>query len=390
MRKAATMAFYHLLQVFRDPKGLALMLLMPMILIGILGAALNGLMSGGKIDPFDVLVVDADQAVSLPHPGAAPLRFGQILVEEVLGGDGVREMLRIAERPDREEARAAVMAGEAVAAIYIPPDLTREALAGKAAQIEVIIDPGRRDLAAIVVQIVGSFTDALTSMALANSLLPPGSAIGESAAFPHIEEIPSGVKPVSAMQYYAAAMAIMFMVMGALSRASNILTERQSGTLSRVLTSPTSRATLLAGLIASTVTILFSQFIILLMGTRWLFGVYWGPLLPVLALGLAFTVAAAGCGIAAAGLLKDPKAAEAAVGVVGNLFGALTGTMFPLWLFPDTMKLIARAIPNYWALQGFLDQMAGAGPSVVWAPVSILLLMGIGTGALGSWRLAAK
>lgn len=389
MRKVAMITFYNLLQIARDLKTLTMMLLMPLILIGILGAALSGMMTAGKIKPFDVLVVNGDEPVTLPAPGMVPLHFGQILLDDVLGSDGVREILLVQERSDAAQARADVAAGKAVALIYVPPDLTRDVMAGKATQIEVITDPGRRDLAEIVVQIVGSFTDGLTASALANSHLPPGEAMRQ-AVVPRMEEVPSGVKPVAAMQYYAAAMAIMFMMMGALGRASNILAERQNGTLSRMLTSPTSQVVVLSGQIASTVVIVYGQFLILFAGTHWLFGVDWGPLVPVLAIGLAFSVAASGCGLASAGLLKDPKAADAAMGVMGNLFAALSGAMFPLFLFPDTMKAIARGIPNYWALQGFLDQMSGVGMAAAWTPVTILLLMGIGIGALGSWRMAVR
>lgn len=64
--------------------------------------------------------------------------------------------------------------------------------------------------------------------------------------------------------------------------------------------------------------------------------------------------------------------------------------MFPLYIFPEGLLKVARFVPNYWALQGFLDQMAGMGVQHAWLPVTILCITGLATGALGAWRLATR
>jgi len=104
---------------------------------------------------------------------------------------------------------------------------------------------------------------------------------------------------------------------------------------------------------------MLTQFAIPMVGTRLLYQVDWGPWPHALLLGNAFSVAAAGIGTAAAGFFPQPRTADAAIGKVGMLFGALSGAMMPLYLFPDGLRAVARFIPNYWALQGFLDRPSG-------------------------------
>lgn len=411
MRKVLAIALNGLARTARDKRALALFLLMPMMLIGILGAALKGMLSGGRINPFEVIVVNADAPARPPvasgTPAFAPARFptfhfGKILAEEILTGDRVREVMRVAPATDLEKAKSDVSAGKAAAVVYVPPTFTADALAGRPATVQVFSDPGRPVQADIVSQVVRSFTDSVASGALlgriqgldgARKFQTEGSAGSEALdprGAPRLTEVPSGARPVSAIQYYSAAMAIMFMVMTALARAKDIMRERQEGTLFRMLVSPTSRATVLAGQILGSVALVLAQFIVLMLGTRFLFGVYWGAWLPALLLGAAFALAAAGIGTAAAGLLNDPRSADASIGLVGNIFGALSGGMFPIYIFPEGLKLVAKFIPNYWALQGFLDQMAGVGLSSLWLPVAVLVAMGMATGGIGAWRLASK
>lgn len=402
MRKVLVIAVGALTRTARDKKTLLLLLAMPMILIGILGQALQGLMSEPAMKPFDVLILNADVAARPPLPEGAPrelaeqlpsYHFGRILADDVLRSEQAGRILKVTDASSLTEARAMVASAKVSALVYVPDSFTADVLAGRPASVQVITDAGRPTQAEIVRQIVSVFTEEIAAGRLAAVALGPERAAlmtadAARAAAATVKEAPSSLKAVSALQYYAAAMGIMFMVMTALGRAKDLIQERQDGTLYRMLTSPTSKGAILAGQALGTLVVVMAQFLTLLAGTRLIYGVYWGPVLPVLVIGFAFCVAAAGIGTATAAILNDPRAADAAVGVVGNLFAALSGSMFPLWGFPETMKLIAKFTPNYWALQAFVDQMSGAGTARLWLPLLILMTLGLVSGALGTWRLA--
>jgi len=371
-----------LLRLFRDRTALLVFLLLPVLLIGILGASLGSLMDGRDLGPFDVIVVGADQP------------FGRILVNEVLASDRVAAILRTAAAADLDEARAAVLRGEAVAVIHLPATFSADVLEGRSPAIDLYADPGRPIEAAIVERIVQAFADEVSTVGLTSRFVGWADAQRLAAVIeaglPEVTEVAAGARPVSAIQYYAAAMAVMFMVMTAFSRARAILKERDDGTLTRIVVSPTSKAAVIAGQILGIIVVLFAQFVILMLTTRLLYQVDWGSGWGALLIGTAFSAAAAGIGTAAAGLFTDARAVDAATTAVGLVFGSLSGSMIPLYQFPDGLKLVAHFIPNYWALQGFLDQMAGLGSGYLWLPVALLIAIGTAAAGVGAWRLASR
>ena len=411
MRKILAIAGISVIRIARDKKALLMLLAMPMILIGILGMALKDLWSDAGINPFAVTVVNADQAAKPPLPAGAPaalaaqlptLQFGKVLAEDVMQSDQVKKIIKAQTSTDLDQAKADLMAGKTYAVVYVPPTFTADALAGKAAKVQVFTDAGHSTEANITRQVVASFTDGLTSQLLSQRNMSPEQLAEVSASAsadlakeaqaqaPKLKTVPSGTRSVSAMQYYAAAMAVMFMMMTALGRSATIIEDRQNGTLLRILTTPTARATVIAGQILGTLAVVVLQMALLFLGTRYLYGVIWGDWLHVGLLGLSFAIAASGVGTAVGGLLNDPKAADASVGLVGNLFGALSGAMFPLYIFPDALKLVAKVIPNYWALTGFLDQMSGVGGAHFATSTGVLIAIGLVAGAIGTWRLAGR
>lgn len=410
MRKVLAIALNSLRLTARDRKALLVTLVMPMLLIGILGQALKGMMGDGEFNPFTVVIVNRDEAAKPLVPPGTPaaviaqlptLDFGKILVDEVFGSDRAKAVIKVRQMADTERALDELRATRIGVVVEVPPGFTAAVLAGERPAVRVWGDAGKPTQSEIVRQIVLSFTESLTSGMLAQRLAPAeelarAQASGRSAAeaalsnLPAVKEIASGARSVSAMQYYAAAMAIMFMLMTAIARAANLLEERRTGTLARMLVSPTPRSAIIAGQMLGNLVILLAQFGLLVLGTHFLYGVYWGDWGPALILGIAFALAAAGVGAAATGIFDDPKAADVAVGIVGNIFAALSGGMFPLYLFPDALRAIAKLIPNYWALQGFLDLMSGVSVNGLPTTLAILLGIAIATGSLGVWRLATK
>lgn len=371
----------------RDRKVLILFLLMPLMLIGILGVSLKEAMTLGKIEPFAVILVNADQPAQMG--GMVSIHLGQVLADEAFGSERAKEIITLSTSTDLAAARQQVADGRAVAVVHVPGSFSADILGGKRAAIQLFTDPAHPTQVDILEQIVGSFTDQVTANAVAVALMGPGQVDGR-IDLPTILERQSGNRQVGAMSYYAAGMAVMYMLMSAVQRAKTILQDRESGVLARVMISPTPTWVVLAGQSLSTAVLIAIQFLLLLLGSTLLYGVDWGPWLPVMLIGLAFAVAAAGLSTGMAAIFRDPKAADAGVGLLGMVFGALSGSMFPLWMFPDALMNIARFVPNYWALQGFLDQMAGLGLSYAWLPVSILCIIGLTTGALGAWRLATR
>lgn len=195
---------------------------------------------------------------------------------------------------------------------------------------------------------------------------------------------------VSGLQYYAAAMALLFILTGTIQRGGTLLEERRSGTLQRMLTAPVARGEVLAGQALGSAVLALAQCALLMAGTRLVFGVTWGTWYGALLLGGSFSLAAAGIGTALAGMLKDRKAMDIASGAISNLLGLLSGALIPLSAFPAWLKTVAHFTPNYWAMEGLLDQMASVDAPRLWLPVAVLGCIALVTGAFGTWRMAAR
>ncbi|HYG58132.1 MAG TPA: ABC transporter permease [Symbiobacteriaceae bacterium] len=385
MRKILAIAWASLLRMGRDRTALLMFLVMPMILIGILGVSLGGLMSAGRINPFTVIVVNEDQPA---RAQSVTLDAGKILLEEFFGSERLGQIVTVEHSTDLAGAKEAVLNGKAVAAIHVPRTFSADILAGRQGAVGLFTDPGMPTQAGIINQVLHAFTDHVTANALYGLLLHGAPA--SEVALPEIREVQAGTRTVKAVQYYAAAMAVMFMLMSAVQRAGTILQDRENGTLARILVSPTPKWMVLTGQTLATAFLVACQFLVLLVGSTLIYRVYWGAWLPVLLIGFAFAVASAGLSTGMAAIFREPKSADAAIGLVSMVFGALSGSMLPLYTFPDALLKVAKVIPNYWALQGLLDQMAGVGAQYAWLPVSILCIIGIVAGALGSWRLANR
>ena len=125
-----------------------------------------------------------------------------------------------------------------------------------------------------------------------------------------------------------------------------------------------------------------------MVATSLLFGVDWGSLPLALLVLLLFSLVAFGAAILLGTLLENEGAAAGAGIGFGLVLAALGGSMFPLELFPDTMRSISRLTPHAWAYEALADvQRRGAGLVEVLPELGVLAAMAALLVALGSWSL---
>lgn len=193
------------------------------------------------------------------------------------------------------------------------------------------------------------------------------------------------------MQYYAAAMAAMFLLFNVINGAKSIINERETETLARLMSSPTSKLSILAGKFLGNLYFVIAQFTIFLVVTSLLFHVNWGGnILQTGLIGLAYSIAVSGLAMLFAAIMKSSKTADTVGGVGVQVFSILGGSMIPLTIFPKTMQMVANIAPNKWALSSFIDIMAGTTWNTLTTPMIVLLLIGIVSIMLGTWRLQVK
>ncbi len=156
-----------------------------------------------------------------------------------------------------------------------------------------------------------------------------------------------------------------------------ILNERDSRTLDRLLASPVSMIQFLLSKMVRCFLLCGSIQMVLLLASSFLVGVRWGDLSL-----LALVIAA--CALSVTGLLafiyclaKTKEQAYSSSSGIVVIFGLLGGSFFPFEDFPPLLQAIAQFVPNHWAILA-LHTVAYAQPGVsVVKPVAILSAIGL-------------
>ncbi len=153
--------------------------------------------------------------------------------------------------------------------------------------------------------------------------------------------------------------------------------ERQKGTLRRLLTTPTRRATFLLGTILGQVVTALAQMLLLVGFGIAVMHLNWGHSPAALALILvASALAAAALGTLLGALARSEGQAGGLSWLLGMLMALLGGCWYPAELFPQFVRTAAKILPTTWAMQGMLDiVLRGQGLAGVLLPAGVLLGM---------------
>lgn len=151
--------------------------------------------------------------------------------------------------------------------------------------------------------------------------------------------------------------------------------ERQQGTLRRILTTPTSKATYLFGTIAGQVFMALIQMSLLVLFGVFVMGLGWGRDLPALFVILLCAALAAGAiGTAMGTFVKTEGQASGLSIMAGMVMALMGGCWYPLELFPAAVQNIVKILPTTWAMQGMLDLVLRNGGLVEILPEAGVLL----------------
>lgn len=132
--------------------------------------------------------------------------------------------------------------------------------------------------------------------------------------------------------------------------------ERRSGTLRRLLTTPTGRATFLLGTVGGQVLVAIVQMALLVTFGIFVMRLPWASAPGALALIVVTACLAAGAiGTAMGAFVKTASQANGLSIMMGMTMALLGGCWYPLELFPPFIQQIVKILPTTWAMQGMLD-----------------------------------
>ena len=164
--------------------------------------------------------------------------------------------------------------------------------------------------------------------------------------------------------------------------------ERATGTLRRLLTTPTRKATYLLGTLLAAVFWALVQMLLLVLFGIFVMKLNWGHSPAALAVILtASALAASAIGVAMGAFVKTEGQANGLSIMLGMVMALLGGCWYPLELFPAVVQQAVKVLPTRWAMQGMLDiVLRGQGLSAVLPEAAVLLGFAVVFYGIGIWR----
>lgn len=138
--------------------------------------------------------------------------------------------------------------------------------------------------------------------------------------------------------------------------------ERQQGTLRRLLTTPSRKATFLLGTISGQVAMALVQMLLLVGFGILVMKLNWGRE-PLALFVILFTsaLAAAAFGTTMGTFIKTEGQASGLSIMFGMVMALMGGCWYPLELFPTAIQNAVKVLPTTWAMQGLLDLVLRGG-----------------------------
>ncbi|HVN14163.1 MAG TPA: ABC transporter permease [Anaerolineales bacterium] len=164
--------------------------------------------------------------------------------------------------------------------------------------------------------------------------------------------------------------------------------ERQQGTLRRLLTTPTSKATYLLGTISGQVVMALIQMSLLVLFGIFVMKIQWGrdPLALAVLL-IAAALAAGAIGTTMGTFVKTEGQAGGLSIMTGMVMALMGGCWYPLELFPSAIQSAVKILPTTWAMQGMLDLvLRGGGLTDILPIAGVLLGFAAIFFGIGVWR----
>lgn len=164
--------------------------------------------------------------------------------------------------------------------------------------------------------------------------------------------------------------------------------ERALGTLRRLVTTPTSKATFLLGAIAGQLLIALAQMALLIAFGMWVMRVPWGDdPLALAGVLVAFGLAGVALGTMLGTFVRTESQAGNLSIMLGMAMALLGGCWWPMELFPPALQQAVKVLPTTWAMRALTDlSMRGQGLAGVLPEIGVLLGFAAVFFVVGVWR----
>ncbi|MGG0704733.1 ABC transporter permease [Bacillus paramobilis] len=382
-----------------DRRGFMMMLIMPLLLTAILGSALSNIFDNGGLPKTVVgyYQVGTDE-------------FADVFQKDVLQSKELKDDVKVKIVHSQEELEDMLKEKKIDVGIVIPNKWSEQVQDGKLKEPKVLIDPSKDIQAKIAESMIRSFSERVQTVAVSTKSVVTelvksqhsnveqiakevsgGLQTVATSGANNIEKGTIGKKTVAAMQYYAVAMLVMFLLYNITVGAKSVVTEQRTETLARLFSTPTSSFSILFGKFLGTLLFACIQLGMFIVATHFMFQVEWGgDLSQIVVVGISYAICVSGLSMLIAAFIREEKTADVMGGIGIQILAILGGSMLPIYVFPDTLQTIANVAPNKWALTSFLNIMSGTPWDALLPVIFSLCSAGIVSVMIGTLRLRTR
>jgi ABC-2 type transport system permease protein len=340
----------EVLHILRDPRTLALALVMPVVMLLIFGYGVSF-----DLDHIPLAVADGDRTPASRALVNAFTRHGELtLVAEA----------------DPEEVEVLFRRGRALAALVIRPGYGRDLARGDPGRAALLVDGSDATTANQVLQ----KADAIArSASLAGAGLPGGLPLEVRTWTRYNPEARSAVFMVPGLTAYLMALGAVLLT------ALTVAGEWERGSMEQLFASPLGRFEIIAGKLLPYLALGMVQLLLVVAVGATAFAVpVLGSLSLLFAMGLVFLVGMLGQGLLISVVAKNQLVATQA-GTLSSLLPSLllSGMLFPIDNMPRPLQLLSAVIPARYLVHGLRGiLLKGNGLAELWPDLLAMALIG--------------
>lgn len=328
---------------FRDKRSMFRSILMPILMIIVLGTALNSAFEGQKIDKFNVCYLNQDS-------GSQGKEFTKFL-----DLDDIKDVLNVKEVASIEEGQKLIDEQKAVSLIVIPKDYSERLKSGENASIQIYKTKYTDFKNEIVENIVDAYNSAGNAMMAAAKLNPKNLSYTRYSAIKE-NVISTAGKAPRAIDYYGVAMLVLAIMSSAAFAADMVSEDYFENVGVRVKSTPVKPFERLLGKIIGCVFDIFMKGVIIIAFSKLVYHVNWGNNYGMIALIIVsaavfstifgmFITMAVGSGNRANGIIT----------LVNNIFTFVAGGYALIVTTDVQQSALMHLSPNFYPMTALLN-----------------------------------
>ncbi len=414
MREAILIVVKDLRRRLRSPVSVISMMLIPIVITLIIGLVF-GRSGGVELPRIQVLLVDKDNGLfsNFLKQGMQQERFSEMI-----------DLIEVEEA----EGKSMMESGKASALIEIPDNFTNDLLDQKPVELKLMKNPSEVFLPMIVEELVETtalildagvriFADPISQVesffegggwpsgeelerlleSSKDRVILVGGYLTDSLISLQTEEAPQEIESEGGDVGFnifafvlpgSLLLGLLFICQIALR---DIVRERESGTLARLITTPLQIGHVVAGKILSAFAITAVSCVLLVIIGRLIFGISLGRPFPFIAHFIATIFMCTGVIALFYGFIRSDRAADAVLPILILTMCLLGGSMVPYEQMGAALQKFGKFSPVFWAVDGFKKIfLENAGLRDIWLHLGILYGLAVLTVLPGTALLRSR